>query len=87
MNWHPSIAWLLWLSDAITVLCNGTFAGLGAGAGLGVVAGADAAAKGAQTVSTIAAMWGGGAALGNGVKHFLIWQHTNPMPNPFRSTP
>ena len=87
MNWHPSIAWLLWLSDAATTVINGTLAGLGVGAGVGGVAAAGAIATQTQTVTTIAAMWGGGAAFANGVKHFVIWHHTNPMPNPFRNTP
>ena len=41
MNWHPSIAWLLWLSDAATTVINGTLAGLGVGAGVGAVLSAD----------------------------------------------
>lgn len=80
----------LWSTDAVTVFLNGCYGGLAAGGGVGGGSAAletiqggglshlsDSAAKGLG----LAAM----ALLGNGMKAFVVWQHTNPMPNPFRS--
>ena len=81
---HASIRWLLWLSDAVTEFCNGVIAGAPMGA---VVGGANAAST--DTMNTHALTFSAflgfmTAAIGNGLKHLIVWHHEHPMPNPFR---
>ena len=84
---RPSVAWLLWFTDALTHFCNGAMDGLSVGT---MVGGANAAAGEEMDVKalTLRAVWGAVAVMfGSGLREFNAWRRTNPMPNPFRASP
>jgi hypothetical protein len=84
---HPSVAWLLWCTDAATVFVRGCFAGLFPGVG-GAVGGISITDS--TRVDTIALNGLVGFALGvvvKGLERFHEWQakSEHAMPNPFRA--
>lgn len=82
---RPSVRWLLWCSDALTVFCNGFIDGLAVGAVVGGASAASSDTLNAQTLSVTAALGLCVAAAANGLKAVILWHHTHPMPNPFRA--
>lgn len=83
-----TLAFRLWVGDAITVFANGVLSGLGGGtfAGAGTGAAAVQTAGGMDAKGMTLALFAAGlAAVGNGLKRFVVWHDANPMPNPFRN--
>jgi hypothetical protein len=83
-----SPALFFWLTEAVTIFANGCLAGIGGGASAGVGVGTGAVAvtnAGGLTPSALSsALFAAGcAAVGNGVKRFMVWHDANPMPNAF----
>jgi len=86
---HPSVRWLLWVTDAITVFARGVLAGLFPALGGGA---AGIALTETTNIADMATNGAKGAVLGlliKGLERLHVWQlqPENEMPNPFRATP
>lgn len=78
-----------WIGEAITVFINGFISGLGGGSIVGVGIGGtmattnlgDGTSSFKQLMISLAGL--SLSALGNGLKHVIIWHDKTPFPNPW----
>lgn len=76
-----------WLTEAATVFVNGAIGGFWPGTVVGGAGVAGSDTMDAQQLTKTAALGLLLTAVANGAKHFVIWHHSNPIPNPFKRPP
>ena len=76
-----------WFTDAVTVFINGAIGGFWPGTVVGGAGVAGSDTLDPQQLTITAALGILLTAVANGAKHFVIWHHSNPVPNPFKRIP